>query len=382
MKITILHGGCYPIPPVLGGGVEKVWHRLAIGFAGHGHQVTQISRRYPGLPDLESRDGVTHLRIPGYDAPGSFARLLVKEFLYSLNALRFLPRADILVTHSIWAPLLARARRFGRLYVHVARFPKGQMRFYRHAARLQTVSRTVADAIRRELPAADHPRLSIIPYPHGQPENEALPRWADRRPRILFVGRVHPEKGVHLLVQAFADLAGAHAIANAWTLHIVGPVAHSQGGGGEDYLARLGRLAAKAPDRIELAGPEFDAGRLAVEYRRARLFVYPSLAETGETFGIAPLEAMANGCPTLVSALACFQDFIRPGDNGFVFDHRASAPEVTLGDSLRDLLAPEPSPLPAAAARALATARTFDLECIVGRYLQDFHAVLAERPDA
>jgi glycogen synthase len=37
------------------------------------------------------------------------------------------------------------------------------------------------------------------------------------------------------------------------------------------------------------------------------------VAETGEAFGVAPIEAMAYGCAPLVSNLACFRDFIEDG---------------------------------------------------------------------
>jgi len=48
------------------------------------------------------------------------------------------------------------------------------------------------------------------------------------------------------------------------------------------------------PD-IDWVGPVFDADRLARHYERATVFAYPSLAEKGEAFGVAPLEAMASG---------------------------------------------------------------------------------------
>jgi glycosyltransferase involved in cell wall biosynthesis len=46
------------------------------------------------------------------------------------------------------------------------------------------------------------------------------------------------------------------------------------------------------------------------------MFVYPCLAEQGETFGLAPLEAVACGAVPIVSDLSCFGDFITPGVNG------------------------------------------------------------------
>src|SRR5437868_7628952 len=62
---------------------------------------------------------------------------------------------------------------------------------------------------------------------------------------------------------------------------------------------------------------------------RHTLFPYTTLFRS---FGLAPLEAMADGCAVLVSNLDCFHDFIRDGETGFIFDHRTKSD----GDSLRD----------------------------------------------
>jgi glycosyltransferase involved in cell wall biosynthesis len=220
--------------------------------------------------------------------------------------------------------------------VHVARFPKGQMRLYRHAARLQTPSQEVARAIAAEQPAlAD--RIRVIPNPLSRPVGPGdPPPLSGREKIILYVGRLHPEKGIGLLIKAFAAI-GAGRLQD-WRLVIVGPTEAKHGGGGASYLEELKATSAEASGRVEFRGPIFDPVDLDKEYRAARLFVYPSLAERGESFGVAPLEAMAHGCPVLVSALACFRDFIEDGVTGFVFDHRQPDPVKSLSGKLEEIL--------------------------------------------
>jgi len=65
MKITIVLGAFFSVPPLMGGAVEKVWFTLAQEFARLGHEVTQISRSQPDLPAAEEIEKVQHLRIPG-----------------------------------------------------------------------------------------------------------------------------------------------------------------------------------------------------------------------------------------------------------------------------------------------------------------------------
>src|SRR5690606_11158941 len=127
---------------------------------------------------------------------------------------------------------------------------------------------------------------------------------------LLYVSRLHPEKGVHLLVEAFVRLGEAAA---GWRLALVGPHETAAGGGGEAYLERLRALAWPAAARIDFIGPIYDEAQLREQYRSASLFCYPSLAESGEALGMAPLEAMAMGAVPLLSALYCFADFLEPG---------------------------------------------------------------------
>jgi len=123
MKITTVRGAFLPVPPVMGEGVEKVWYSLSGEIARSGHEVTHISRNYGDLPTLENHAGVSHRRVPSYDMPSSLVRLKLLDLLYSIRVLCPLLPADILVTNTFWAPILAQniQRRVGCLYVHIAR---------------------------------------------------------------------------------------------------------------------------------------------------------------------------------------------------------------------------------------------------------------------
>src|SRR5262245_45371217 len=129
LRITIVQGAFLPVPPLLGGGVEKLWFGLGKEFARRGHHVVHVSRRFRDLARTEIIGGVEHRRVHGFNAPRSKIYFRFLDALYALNVARQLPPADILITNTIFLPLLIRSTRAGRLYVHVARYPKGQMRF-------------------------------------------------------------------------------------------------------------------------------------------------------------------------------------------------------------------------------------------------------------
>jgi glycosyltransferase involved in cell wall biosynthesis len=370
MKITIVLGAFFPVPPVMGGAVEKSWFALGRAFAARGHYITMISRAMPQFPGEEIVDGVRHLRVDGFASPSSLLWLKILDFIYSLRVRKVLPLGDILVTNTAWLPLLVRDSTRGKLYVHAGRYPKGQMRLYGRAARLQAPSTVVADAIRAEVPSLAH-KVVAIPYPQARPEGRPAP-VSSRAKIILYVGRVHPEKGVHLLVQAFAALAGSDLA--EWKLMIVGSTDSQQGGGGADYLEQLQRSAATVRERVVLPGPIFDDAALAAEFQRARLFVYPSLAARGETFGLAPLEAMTHGCAVLVSALGCFRDFIMPDETGFVFDQNATRPRESLALALREAVA-DPVRLERVAKAGQLKTAEFSLPRVADQFLADFKSL-------
>ena len=371
MRITIVTGAFLPVPPVMGGAVEKFWFNVGAEFARRGHTVVHVSRALPNLAQCEIISGVQHVRVRGFNASRGIFALKFLDFLYTIQAIRALPDADIVVTNTFWLPVLLRRARAGKIYVHVARFPKGQIRFYGRASRLQTPSSFVATAMANEAPLLRE-RISVIPY--SAPAVEAGSSNFSQRERILlFVGRVHPEKGVHLLVEAFAKNTEA---LSAWKMVIIGSAEARHGGGGNDYLNSLRTIAHPVASRVTFRGPVYDEQMLQREYQSARIFVYPSLADRGETFGLAALEAISTGCATVTSALGCFDDFSIDRETGFRFDHRASNPAGNLGALLVQIVRDE-ALLARIAAAGLRKAGEYSLPNIADRFLKDFESVIA-----
>jgi glycosyltransferase involved in cell wall biosynthesis len=374
VKITVVQGAFLPVPPLLGGAIEKWWFHLCKEFARRGHSSTHVSRTYPGLPERETVDGVNHIRVGGFKTPKSLVWLKTLDLFYSLRAIRVLPRADILVTNTFWLPILCRRQNAGLIYVHVARFPKGQMRLYGRAARLQAVSCAVRDAIITQAPRLAG-KVCVMPVPLSDEMLAPPPPRANVNYRLCYAGRIHPEKGLELLLKAFSLLVQRGL--QTWKLRIIGPWEISQGGGGSAFLQQLKKISAGFENRVEFLEPEFNEVALRKNYEQSDLFVYPSLAESGESFGAAPLEAMAAHCPALVSNLACFRDFIRDGENGFVFDHRAPDNVAEMARRL-ELLLQNPNQLFMVGKMARATAENFSIPRVADQYLDDFELVLQQ----
>jgi glycosyltransferase involved in cell wall biosynthesis len=119
----------------------------------------------------------------------------------------------------------------------------------------------------------------------------------------------------------------------------------------------------------------YEPEKLAKIYDEADVFVYPSVAEMGESFGIAPLEAMARGLVPLVSDLAVFREYLEPGVNGMVFDHRSGEAAENLAAALLGLIGDADRRRQMAVA-ARTKAEEFSAAAIAERYLKLFAETL------
>ena len=371
MRITIVQGPFFPVPPLLGGAVEKVWYALGKEFARLGHNVTHISRNFNGFPTTEIIDSVNHIRVNSFNATSFLYYNLLLDVIYALRVYRNLPEADILISNCFSLPLFIRNKKFGLLYIHLARKPKGQLFLYRHAARIQTVSKSVEhDIINQEPYLEDRIKTIHYPFPMNLNYKNPVDIVNSKEKKMLYVGRLHPEKGLDILIGAFNELI-RHT--NDWTLEIVGPWEISQGGAGYKYYSDLKKISQPSGQKIRFAGFVYDEAVLSNYYKTAKLFIYPSIAEQGESFGLAPLEAMSFGCVPIVSSLDCFKDFIDDGESGYVFDHRADNSKNILSDILIRLIR---SDLGEISVNTIRKSKQFSLEQISQIYLDDFSELI------
>ena len=368
-----------PVPPLAGGATEKTWHGLAREFAARGHDVTVVSRCWPDLPLAEVRQGVRHLRLRGYAHTSSLPHNLWLDFLWSLRMWRALPPADVTIVNCVALPVwLGWFRRgTGRLVVMPGRIPKGQFRLYRRLDRVLAVSTVVREAVIAENPGLA-PRIRVFGYPIDWAGLAGASRTiTDGDPvTIGYVGRLHREKGLDLLVAATAQLAARKNLPK-WRLMLCGPSDVARGGSGPEYTAGLDRQLGSIlpPGGFRRLGPEFSDQGLAAIYRQIDVFCYPSLAVHGETFGVAVAEAMAAGAAPVVSSLKNFTDFVHSEHNGIVFDQASPEGAGRLADALADLVV-NPTRRARLAAAAQASTKNYDFPCFAERLLEDFSTLL------
>ncbi len=172
-------------------------------------------------------------------------------------------------------------------------------------------------------------RIEVIPNPQQWPLPDDMPKIAPDavclagRNLLLAAGRLAPEKGFDLLIDAFAELSQRHP---DWDLAIVGE-------GAERQRLEL-QISQKGLERRVLL-PGW-AGNMADWYKRAQLYV---MSSRFEGFGNTLAEAMMYGVPVI--SFDCEtgpRNIIRDGKDGFLVPKEDT---LALASALERLMADE-----------------------------------------
>ncbi|CCQ72747.1 glycosyltransferase family 1 protein [Magnetospira sp. QH-2] len=243
---------------------------------------------YPKLPE--------QMAIHWVNFDSGFAKLLIWEQL-KLPALAHTLKADVTYSPANFGPLfapkpvvllrntLAVGQTDRRLSKQIYWMVLGWMTHWsvRRAPVALAVSRYAGDVLTEGLPAKQKSKMVVVP--HGVSPLYS-PDGAPREAFLLAVGDIYVQKNLHGLVEALALLKDALP---DLTLKIAGRPIDG------DYLQRIESRIRELGlgGRVAFLGHQ-SAEELRDLYRRCRLFVFPSLAET---FGNPLVEAMACGAP-------------------------------------------------------------------------------------
>jgi glycosyltransferase involved in cell wall biosynthesis len=319
------------VDPVQGGPVTATLE-TATQLVAQGHQVEVVALDHPEAPHLAHWPVPVHAIGAGRGRYG-FNRRLPRWIM--ANAQRF----DAAVLHGVWDY----ASYGGRLGLKRARlpyviYPHGMLDpWFQQGRPIKTAVKQVywllgggavlAGAHRVLFTCEEERRLAkgsfvgpayreqVVAYGAPEPPHrgtaqvaafrQGVPALGEQR-YLLFLGRMHPKKGVDLLLSAFCELAERH---RGFDLVMAGPDPMGlQAAFAEELRTR--RLA----ERVHWVGMlegERKWGALA----GAEAFVLPSHQEN---FGIAVAEAMACGTPVLISDKVNIWREIVAGGGGMV----------------------------------------------------------------
>jgi len=372
MKIALVSPYDWAVP----GGVNSHVRPLAAQFIRAGHSVQVIapsSRR--GSHDCEYLTVIGESVI-GLPASGSVANVSL-SFDLGPRVKRILAHEgfDVVHIHEPFMPLLPfQFIRYSRatnvVTFHATR--EGGSRLYAYArfiikpwwSRLRgriAVSRPALRMIGRYFPD----RYRIIPngvdcsfFAQASP----IPRYADGKRNILFLGRLEKRKGLPFLLEAYAQLKEEMPDTR---LIVVG------GDGGlrpacERYVERKGL------SDVVFAGYVPDAEKPRY-FKTAQVYCAPNTG--AESQGIVLLEAMAAGIPIVASQIEGFAEVLSDGQEGLMVPPRDSQ---GLSATLKRLLSDEEAGREMGK-RGAATALRYSWDRVSGEILNYYEQVMNGR---
>ncbi len=347
--MKILHVVPSYFPAVRYGGPIHSVHGLCKALAARGHDVevftTNVDGRGVSNVPLNVPVDLDGVKVWYFPVP-MFRRLYWSPAMTAALR-RHVGRFDIVHTHSVFLwPTCAAARIARRRHVPYVLAPRGMLvgdlvrrknRWIKllwialiergnlaNAALIHLTSRVEAEeAARLGLPMR---RSCIIPNGVDMPDiaggfqgDLSGCAAAGERPFLLFLGRINWKKGLDRLIRALPEIPECRLIV--------------AGNDEEHYQAELEALAlsTRVHGRISFVGPVYGEDK-ALLFRRALLLVLPSYSEN---FGNVALEAMASGCPVVVTPEVGMADIVRQSGAGMVLAGEPTA----LSAGIRSLIA-------------------------------------------
>ena len=294
------------------GGGERYVLDLCRALRALGHTPAAITRRRPAVSEPFAREGLLAGTLPLGGMLDVVSPVLLAKHLDTLDG------PTVVHVHNFKAATVAlRARRLmrrdqGRVrvictrhLVRPARTSASARRTYAELDAIIFVSRLALDTFLSSGSDIDTARLHVIPNAIAD-TTEPAPHapTADGCVRLLYAGRIHPEKGVDTLIEALGRL---HTAAS-WHLDICGT-------GLPRHIMPMMRLARNlsVDDRIDWQGFVADMTPLR---STADIAVVPS--RVAESSSLAALEAMAYGIPVVATDNGAQREAITDGTDGLL----------------------------------------------------------------
>ncbi len=306
LKVAML--GLLGVPATYGG-VERVTEELGARLADHGYDVVVYCRNHytPASCARQSYRGMRLVRLPSWNR--KHTDTISHTFVSIMHGL--VTGVDIFHFHSIgpgflaWIPRLFRRKVV--VQVHNQEWKGGKWgpvarQFFRVAEHVTARSAHEVLVISRTLEqyywSALHRRTRFIGQGITPPTDAAsyAQTAGGAMPSILFVGRLVPEKGCHVLIEAVKDFPV--------------PVEVYVAGGSKHTDAYVEELQQSAPPNVHLLGYVYGPA-LHQLYTKATVYVQPS---TREGIPLTLLDAMAYGCCIVAGDIPELREVL--GDSG------------------------------------------------------------------
>lgn len=324
MKIALVCTDKLTFPPINGGAVQ-VYLEGALPILSKHHEITVFCIEDPKLPNRNSANGVKYIRLPA-STKEEYVRGVKNHLTDDFDLVHVFNRPR-------WVPFLSKDLTCAfSLSLHNEMFPQNKINStlatacINRVSFITTVSKFIANGVSQLYPFAAkklHPVYSAVDC------NIYSPIWEDdedsdrsilrskyglqKYKTILYVGRLTPKKGTHIVIDAMNSVMDSHPNT---ALMIIGSKWY---GGTEttEYIEALKKLSK------ELQGPVIFTGFLSPTeipkyYSAGDIFV--NMSQWREPLARVHYEAMAAGLPIITTNRGGNAEVMQEGVNGFIIN--------------------------------------------------------------
>jgi len=329
MKIAFICTEKLAFPPVNGGAVQMYLEGVLPILSKH-HEITVFSIQDPILPNRAIVSGVTHIRLPS-STTEEYVRGIKNNLTSDFDLVHVFNRPR-------WVPFLSKDLTCAfSLSLHNEMFlqnkinPTSANTCINRVSFITTVSNFIARGVSDLYPAAAsklHPVYSAVDCNIYKPiweENKNSYRNVLRTKyglqnykTILYVGRLTPKKGTHIVLEAMNSVMESHPNT---ALMVVGSKWYGENVS-NDYIDLLKKYS------MQLKGPVIFTGFLSPTeipkyYSIGDIFV--CMSQWREPLARVHYEAMAAGLPIITTNRGGNAEVMKDGVNGFVINDYQNA---------------------------------------------------------
>jgi glycosyltransferase involved in cell wall biosynthesis len=278
LRVALVSSGLVPVPPIRGGAVEEYVYQLSRYLRRLGIDAVVIDANYDNDKLVyEEFNGAQIVRVPIAKPSVGFKERILEELLFGKTTARYINREvfDVVHANTAWAGFtLALHRSIGKLKCkgfvytcHNPLWPEDKVHVGEKIVRLvEGYTMKIADiaiALNKTMHRALTEKAKIGPrkmviVPNGVNTEFFRPGLRDEQilgryrlveqSYILFVGRVSPEKGVHILLRAFKQIV--NDVPKDFKLVTVGSLTDTFGSAQPSSYAKVKVLGFKLREEI------------------------------------------------------------------------------------------------------------------------------------
>ncbi|MBI2578447.1 MAG: glycosyltransferase family 4 protein [Candidatus Aenigmarchaeota archaeon] len=329
--VVMIGSGVVPIPPKRGGATEIIIYEISRFMPKNKFDVYVLDRKESSSKEKEIVDGAVYLR---YKVPkfGNVFLLRLTELVFGARAVREIRkinsknRCDIVHAHTVFSALPIATAKFllpsGSKLVYTCHnpawnVPEKEMDLFNgvilaiesFVMKRSDFVTTVSDTMRKNIIRRTGMDPRKIQRIYNFVDNRKFsPKKEEKKgpPKVIFVGKLIPNKGVEYLLRAASIVRKKHPEVK---FLVVGP-------GSFEYDA-MNRWLELVKELGLQKNVVFTGGlseeSLSSAYASSDIFCFPTLRES---FGMVIAEAMSSGLPVITTDMDVLREIV--GDNGML----------------------------------------------------------------